>query len=128
MNRYKIFLKTGETVEVEAESGKLMQDDNGHAYRLDFTVPDQYINRLVAMFFIKDIAGWSELPKIKKSGSIRENLSLIQNMCNDNSTCDGCPFENGNCYFYNVPTKWNIDDIMKMLEIAESEGVNADSN
>ena len=122
MNRYKIFLKTGETVEVEAESVKLILDESGHGYRHDFTVDDPtYITRPIAIFYTKEITGWAELPKIKKSVSIRENLSYIQNMCSNNSTCDGCPFENGNCYFYNVPTKWNIDDIMKMLEIAGSE-------
>lgn len=122
MHRYKIFLISGETVEVEAESVKIILDESRHCYRHDFVVYNPtYITRPIAIFYTKEITGWAELPETKKSVSIRENLSYIQNMCNNNSTCDGCPFENGNCYFYNVPTKWNIDDIMKMLEIAESE-------
>lgn len=67
MHSYKIFLKTGETVEVEAESVKLILDESGHGYRHDFVVYDPtYITRPIAIFYTKEITGWAELPEIKK--------------------------------------------------------------
>lgn len=81
MNRYKIFLKTGETVEVEAESVQLILDESGHVYRHDFTVCDPtYITRPIAIFYTKEITGWAELPESEEISNEKAitNLNLIR--------------------------------------------------
>ena len=82
MHRYKIFLKTGETVEVEAESVKFILDEFGQGYRYDFTVYDHtYIIRPIAIFYTKEITGWAELPESEEEISNEKaisNLNLIR--------------------------------------------------
>ena len=66
MHRYRIFLITGETVDVLAASVKVMTDTHGQVNRYDFLdrsdAPICMIQP-VAVFYCEYIIGWVELPE-----------------------------------------------------------------
>ena len=64
MNRYKIFLKSGETVEVEADKVLSIIDEPGHIYRYDFVeINSKGMLKLKAAIYNNTIDGWTELPE-----------------------------------------------------------------
>ena len=71
MHRYKIFLISGETVEVEAESVKVMTDSLGKVNRYDFIKDDAAPVCMIkpsAIFYCDYIMGWAQLPEEVETG------------------------------------------------------------
>lgn len=64
MNRYKIFLKSGETVEVKAEKVLSITNETGHIYRSDFVETNSKgMLKLNAAIYNNAIDGWVKLPE-----------------------------------------------------------------
>ena len=64
MNRYKIFLKSGETVEVEADKVLSVVDGSGDTNRYDFVeINSKGMIKLKAIIYSNTIDGWTELPE-----------------------------------------------------------------
>lgn len=63
MHRYKIFLISGETVEVSAKSVFVASDKQG--IRFDFLKVDEPRGdtKTLAIFYCEYIMGWAELPE-----------------------------------------------------------------
>lgn len=71
MHRYKIFLISGETVEVEAESVKVMTDSLGNVNRYDFIKDDVAPVCMIkssAIFYSEYIMGWAEVRPQPETG------------------------------------------------------------
>lgn len=66
MHRYKIFLISGETIEVEAKSVFVASDKQG--IRFDFLTDDvpRFNAHPSAVFYSEYIMGWAELPENNK--------------------------------------------------------------